>query len=424
MADRRRELVDAGAELVLEQCFQDLLTSVDTRSITSKAGVTTGSFFHHFKNRAEFTEAVLERFSEVWDDSTTRTLTLLGTFTGDGQGNVRRAASSGWSALVGESVLSGVQHLLFVARDQPVTEASSATGADVLRTHHRRTDAALIPAYERGLQDIQREMLPPFTVLDLSIALSALVNGLELRGLVDPDAVRPDLYADLVASLVAAITRPARERAESAGDPADVPAGSRLSVQARELQSGTRTHIAEAAAPLFAERRVGDVRITEIAEAAGVSASTVYHQFGRVSAVAAAGWARHLRELEAISAEPLTSREGPVVRIEQVLSRCIQLGRENRGALEGMVLESVAVAADAPGPAASTTPIAELLLPHIRELRARGVLRRRIDSAALARSVMQLLAMRVLAFPDEAEERIIDDTLGLVLEGALARLER
>ncbi len=423
MPERRRQLVDAGAELVLEQCFQDLLTSVDTRSITSKAGVTTGSFFHHFKNRVEFTEAVLERFAELWEESTDRTLALLGTFGGGGQGNVRRAASSEWSALVGESVLSGLQRLLWVARGQPVTEASSVTGADVLRAHHRRTDAALLPAFERGLRDIGREMLPPFTVLDLLLALTALANGLELRGQVDPEVVRPDLYGDLAASVVMSITRPARERIEPAVT-VDAPSGPRPPGLGRELQRGTRGQIAEAAAPLFADRRVGDVRIAEIADVAGVSASTVYHQFGRVSAVAAAGWMRHLPELEAISAEPLTSREGPVVRMEQVLSRCIQLGRENRGALEGMVLESVTVAVDAPSQPAATTPIGELLLPHIRELRARGVLRRRIDSASLARSVMQLLAMRVLAFPDEPEERIIDDTLGLVLEGALARLER
>jgi len=62
----------------------------------------------------------------------------------------------------------------------------------------------------------------------------------------------------------------------------------------------------------------------------------------------------------------------------------------------------------------------ELLRPHIRELRARGWLRRRIGTSSLARSIVQLVAFRTLGSPGDPTERIIDDTFGVVLEGALA----
>ncbi|MFP5579884.1 MAG: TetR/AcrR family transcriptional regulator [Acidimicrobiia bacterium] len=427
MSDRRAALVDAGVQLALQQSFQDLLTSVDTRSITSAAGVTTGSFFHHFKNRAQFIDAVVERFVELWERSTERTLGLLASsFTGEGEPSVRGAASSEWSGVTEEEVLTGLQHLLWVARDQAVSESDGRMVGDVLRERNDWLDQTLVPSYEQALRAIRREMLPPFTVQELSIGLSALANGLEMRRAVDGDAVRDDLYADFVVSLVTTITRPARERAEErpvGGDRQPVGLTSGVREPARESSRGTRDQIAEAAAPLFVERRVGEVKIAEIAEVAGVSASTVYHQFGRVSAVAAAGWVRHLPELEAIAAEPLTTREGPVRRIEQILTRYIEIARSNRGALEGQVLETVAGASETPGSGAASAPIAALLAAHIRELRTRGVLRRRIDSDSLARSIVQLVAMRLLSRPEESGERIIDDTLGVLLEGALARTD-
>lgn len=421
MPDRRSALVESGVELALHRCFQDLLASVDTRSITSAAGVTTGSFFHHFRNRAEFTDAVIERFQELWTRSTQRTVDLLETFSTD-EGDMRTAASTGWSGLSEEVELAGIQHLLWVARESPISPEATLTGADVLCAQHHVFDETLVPAYERGLRSIRREMVPPFTVHELSIALSALATGLEMRASVDPDAVRSDLFTDLVSVFVTTITRPASERVEEADAP-DVGRVERPSGPLREPTRGTRDQVAEAAAPLFASRRVGEVKIAEIAEVAGVSPSTVYHQFGRVSAVAAASWVQHLPELEAIATEPLTTREGPVVRLEQLLTRFIQIARENRGALEGLVLETVAGASEGHRRAVAG-PIGSLIAAHVRELRTRGVLRRRIDSSGLARSIMQLTAMRVLADADASEERIIDETLGVLLEGALARTER
>jgi AcrR family transcriptional regulator len=424
MPDRRTALVDAGVELVLQQCFQDLLASVDTRSITAKAGVTTGSFFHHFRNRAAFTDAVIERLEELWEHSTERSLSSIATFT-EGM-DFQGAAAAEWQRLQSDERNSGLQHLLLAVPGQPVSEDASRTAADVLAARYAALNAAMLPAYRRGLEAIGREVMPPFTDHDLAVALTALGAGLKARHVADAGSVRPDLYADLVSALVIAVTRPVGEQ---------VPAVETLSeldrpvvvraVVGSDRPGTTWRQIADAAAPLFVDRTVGEVRIAEIAEVAGVSASTVYQRFGSVSAVAAASWARYVPELAAIASEPLTTSEGPIVRMEQVLTRYIQLGRENRGALEGQVLEGVARASGgAPEPTSTLMPLASLLIPHIRELRARGVLRRRIDSEGLARSVLQLTAMRVLASPEEPDERIIDETLGMLLEGALARQVR
>ena len=421
MADRRTALVDAGVELVLQQCFQDLLASVDTRSITGKAGVTTGSFFHHFRNRAAFTDAVIERLEQLWEASTQRSLSAIDGFA-DGV-DFRTAAAAEWHRLESDEQNSGLQHLLLAVAGQLVSDDSTRTARDVLAARYRDLNDAVLPAYRKSLASIGREVMPPFTEHDLAVVLTAIGAGLKARHVADPESVRSGLYVDLVSALVIATTRPVGEQVEVR----EVALLDRQPVSSLEgalpakTEGGTWRQIAEAAAPLFVDRAVGDVKVAEIAEAAGVSASTVYYQFGSVSAVAAAGWAQHFPELEAIASKPLTPSEGPIVRMEQVLTRYIQLGRANRGALEGVVLEAASGAARSSRPAGPPVPVARLLIPHIRELRARGLLRRRINSEGLARSVLQLTAMRVLATPDEPEERVVDETLGVLLEGALAR---
>jgi len=421
--------VDTAYTLLAGQRFQDVLAGLDTRSITSAAGVTTGSFFHHFPNRARFAGAVVERFQAAFAESVDLLIGDMDSLARSAESvdgierpsAVRAVAQGDWERVSADASLADVQHLLWATRRNPISEDTAVTGADVLAGAYQHLLDVSVPVYRRAVAAMDREMLPPFTDTDLAVTFLALVEGLQTVHAVHPEVVRDELFADLVAGALVAFTRP---RAEL-GAPVELPALEATLVRSRRREGEAHiwATIAEAAAPLFAERGVGDVKVTEIAAAAGVSASTVYHHFGRVSAVAAAGWIRHVPELEAIATAPLTGDEGPVLRMEQVLSRFVELGKEHRGALEGLVLETVAGARDPedaePRRLGEMVPLVELLRPHIRELRARGWLRRRIGSLNLARSIMQLVAFRTLAAPADPTERIIDDTYGVVLEGAL-----
>lgn len=82
--------------------------------------------------------------------------------------------------------------------------------------------------------------------------------------------------------------------------------------------------------------------------------------------------------------------------LEQVLGRFVELAKQDRGATEGLILEVLAES----GPVApwnrlhkirSSIPIPSLVIPHVRELRARGLLRRWVDTESLARSMLQLV---------------------------------
>src|SRR3546814_4079042 len=139
--------------------------------------------------------------------------------------------------------------------------------------------------------------------------MTAFAEGMQMRHAVDPEVGRDDLYADAIAAILLGVTRPRVERSDTIPAPELSTLETRFLVHRRpgptaDVPTETWRHIADAAAHLFVDRAPGDVRISEVAVAAGVSTTTVYHHFGTVTAVAAAGWARHVPELEAIASAP------------------------------------------------------------------------------------------------------------------------
>jgi AcrR family transcriptional regulator len=428
--DRRAELVEAGISLLAQQRFQDLLAGVETRAIADEAGVTTGSFFHHFRNRSHFAMAVADAFVDRWsvrvDDLRSEVDKALEP---EDVGSGRRpAAAAEWERLTNPGETPVLQHLLWAVRGQPICDDTGRTAGAALRDGYAHITDAVEARYQHGLRRLGREMLPPFTSRDLTVILTAFAEGLQMRHGVDPEAIRDDLYADAVGAILLGVTRPRVERADTEPAPELSTLESRYLFRRRPEPARnpleTWRQIADAAAHLFVDRGPGDVRVSEVAAVAGVSATTVYHHFGNVTAVAASGWARHIPALEEIAAAPITGEEGPIRRIEQVLLRYVQLARENRGATEALAAQVITESDPSsdrewPRSIREVVPLPGILLPLIRELRTVGRLRRRVETERLARSLVHLCTMQSLLFTGESDERIVDETMTLVFDGAL-----
>lgn len=428
--DRRAELVDTGISLLAQLRFQELLAGVETRTIADEVGVTTGSFFHHFRSRAHFAMAVTDSFVDRWAGRVDHLRSAVNLAVHpEGLSGRRPAAAAEWDRLVHAGETPVLQHLLWAVRDQPIGDDTGRTAGEVLRDGYTDLTSAVESLYQQGLRRIGREMLPPFTSQDFTVIVTAFAEGMQMRHGVDPEAVREDLYVDTVGAILLGLTRPRVERAD------DEPAPELSTLEARflvrrepvepaEVPLETWRHIADSSAHLFVDRGPGDVRVSEVAAAAGVSTTTVYHHFGTVTAVAAAAWAKHIPELEAIAATPISAEEGPIRRIEQVLLRFVQLARENRGATEALAAQVVTEADPAsdrewPRSTRAIVPLPGVLLPLIRELRAVGRLRRRMETERLARSLVHLCTMQSLLFTHESDERIVDETMSLIFDGAL-----
>lgn len=427
-ADRRAELVQAGLDLAAQLRFGDVLDAVETKAVADAAGVGTGSFFHHFRSRRHFAEAATDRWIELWGERVRR-LAAHAVVAAETRGHpgVRDAAGLEWDALVAAGTLESIQHVLWALRDQPLGEGTTRTARDVLADAYAELAAAVRAEYERGMRVIEREPMPPFTQAELEVMTTALAEGLQLRAAVDPDVVRSTLYGDAVAALLLGSTRPRADRSEDRrsveladltmrlGPTADVdgpaPAGERWRA------------IAEAAAPLFVDASPHEVRWSEVAAAAGVPVSTVKLEFASVTAVAAAGCVRHVPELRAIAEVEAAGDADPLLRIEALLLRYVELIRENRGATEALLSEIVAQARTGVGDDGkdmrAVVPLVDMLEPLVGELRRRGRLRRRVEVTRLARSLVHLVTMQGLLFPHESPARVVDETLTMVFDGVL-----
>ncbi len=428
--NRREALIDAGVDLLCRQRFQDLLATVETRAIAEEAGVTTGSFFHHFRNRAHFAQVVADRFVEEWTGRVTRLSGHAKTAVIDsGLRGLRPAAAAEWAGLADSGHRETLQHLLWSARDHVLCDETSRTAGELLADGYRMLTDTVVPTYRRGITTMGREMMPPFTTRDLAVLMAALGEGLQMRAAVDPEGMRDDLYVDAVSVFLLGLTRP-RVQPDDDTPPVDLASlEARFQVQPPPDEPGedpvaTWRHIVDAAAHLFTDRSPSDVRMAEVAAAAGVTPAVVVRQLGTVHAVAALGFGRHLPELEAIAAQPVGDGEDPLGRVEQLLTRYVELVRTHRGAAEAMVTELMAEMRPAPGTERPHSfrehvPLPALLRDPIRELRARGRLRRHIESDRMARSLIHLVTMQALLFPDESIDQIVDQTTVMVFDGAL-----
>jgi len=425
----RAEMVEAGVALGAAESFQALLDGIPVRRIAAAAGVSPGSFHHHFRSRTAFVEAVVDHWAAAWAARSVDLGAQLDAPTREpGVGPMRAAAQREWESLCRADPVDALRHVLWALRAQPVAGAGTRPAGELLQDAYRQREDIVAPLYARGLRGLGREVLPPFTIAEYALIAGALADGLQMRAAVEPGAVRADLYADAVGALVLGFTRP--RGPDGDGDRADLRRlEQRLVVNrtARSEPDGSRPemwrHIVTAAAHLFADRSPDEVGMAEVAAAAGVAEGVVRQHLGTVSAVAAYGWVRHLDRFREVGEGDLGPDEDPLRRIELILVDFVSLARAERGAAEGLVSHLLREMSprrpnDLP-PLRHVVPMPAILAEQIGELRRRGRLRRRIEIERLARSLTHLVTMQALLFPDESEDRIVDETMTLVFDGAL-----
>ena len=302
--DRRQELIEAAWNVMDNMPLAKVFAGATSAAVAQEAGVTTGSFFHHFANSTEFAEALVRSVAAPPTDQDPTTVEFIDALDHmEVTDAIRSVSGHVWEMFTGDEQLAAANRrglLLRAFQDTPLSEpdGDARTIGDLLFRSQRAGELSGISMSEEVLRRSRRTPVDPFTVERMVVALTALFNGLAQRHALDPDAVDDELFADVVTVLVATLTQPVGSRRHVE----DVAAldGLDLSPQARVgalRRDATRRRIVERAAGLFADGW-DEVTASDVADRAGVSTQTVLNAFGSVRSVAAATFGRHVQAAE------------------------------------------------------------------------------------------------------------------------------
>ncbi len=338
----RDRLVAAGLQVHDDLPLSKVLAGATTAAIAARAGVTTGSFFHHFANSAEFADAVALSYMEPPSDISETVDELVGSLQHlDLLEIVRTALTDTWQTYVRDEGIRQRfrgQMMLWSHYQQPLHQPVEGceTVGDVLRTLLRTRQDEATGGWRSLLAATDRTLADPFDVDRVGTALTALFQGLVIRQAVDPGSVDDELFGDITAALAMTITVPLGGRLRDADLDQPLFDDSRLSPQARSgarRRRETRTRITEAATGAFAAGWE-DVSISDIAELAGVSPQTVINLFTSTRAVAASTFVRHVADIRAVATD--ARRLDPTEALRLTLTRlaeCVSADPEPARAL-------------------------------------------------------------------------------------------
>ena len=306
-----------------------MYAGLTTKGVAAEAGVTTGSFFHHFPTAADFADAMALSYMEDHQDQIETVEEMLDALEHDDLVAVMRAnLTDTWQVISSDPDLTrlfrGQMHL-WAHHGQPLHDPApdAPDGAAILRRTYRIRQDDAAKGWAHLLNRIGLTPVEPFTVDRMATALTALLQGLQLRHAVDPSAVDDELFSDVSTLLTAAVLQPVGSRRRRVADVAAPLADNAvLSPQARSgarRRRETRLRIIDAAVGMFAGGW-DSVTASDVAERADVSPQTVLNLFPSVRAVAARTFGRHLPGLittakERIDDDPLGSTRDVLERL-------------------------------------------------------------------------------------------------------------
>jgi AcrR family transcriptional regulator len=205
----RAALLQAGADLMVEQASRDPFASLRLRAICERAGYSTGAFYLHWRNVDEYYASLADHLAA--DDSFNTEFAMLEEVAeNNADANIltaiTRVADSDFQLLL-DSTIWDAMELLNLTWGRTRFRAEAASG-------YRTIDHSTGQAYGGFLAKRGREPRPPFDWDRVGVVLQGVIEGFGIRYKVDPDAVPqstdsdPGLYATTVAALLAVLTRP------------------------------------------------------------------------------------------------------------------------------------------------------------------------------------------------------------------------
>lgn len=383
----RDRLVAAGIRVQDELPLTKVFAGTTSAKVAATADVTTGSYFHHFRNAASFADAMA--LSVLNDHGTPPEVEdLVDALAHIDLAEVFRSALlDTWQIYTSDpDIARSLRTVMglwahhdqplsqdYVIDDRPDDDVTVRTVGEIIALDYRRRNSDAVGGWNYLLERTGRTVLEPFTMDRIAVALSGMFDGLQVIHQVDPEAVDDELFADVAAALALAITVPRGGRVRLADLSGALLDDSHLSPQARSgarRRRTTRRRITEATTEMF-DQGWERVSISEVAETADVSNQTVINLFGSVRGVAAATFARFVPALRE-AAGPMSGDTPPDV-LRRVLTRLAECAAADPEAARALVGERLLAVSQRGGDLADMdirleVPLAETLLPIAYDL--------------------------------------------------------
>jgi AcrR family transcriptional regulator len=200
----RQKLLDVGLTMLREEPAQRVFEKLQAQAVSSRAGVTTGSFYHHFSGQDGYVLALVEHaLGQHPNPPFAEAVAVFEQRIGTGVPFVDAlieacARAVEWRDADGTFAL---QMMVWAkCHRDPVL-------ARRLDRMYQLIEDETTTYYQAILMVVGREMRPPFAVSDFAGTVMALFEGLSLRRAVTPSAVPLDRMGTLLAAIIAFMTR-------------------------------------------------------------------------------------------------------------------------------------------------------------------------------------------------------------------------
>jgi AcrR family transcriptional regulator len=200
--ESREALLQAGVELLRDKTLREVLGALSTRAVARRANRSVGSFFHHWPSAEAYVDDLIAHIFSAGllpenVDEIARGLEELLVDSDDPLAGLHAILNANFADTANDPFFA-VELLL---RSQSNDQVRAG-----LRAFYRQTER-IIPVYESFASALGTQPREPFDYVTVSVALTALLEGLVLRALVDPDRVPPTLYGDLVLAFLTVLFR-------------------------------------------------------------------------------------------------------------------------------------------------------------------------------------------------------------------------
>jgi AcrR family transcriptional regulator len=207
----RAQLLQAGAELLLDQAERAPFSAVRLRGLCRQAGLSTGAFYVHWANLEEYYDALARHLTEEDELAFKADFDTLSGIAGQDAGDALTAITR----LAEEDIRLLTANPLWDAMELVALTWGRANFREQLVSGYATIDRTTGEIYGAVLAKRGREPRPPLDWDGIGAILQALAEGLGLRHKIDPAAAPAsaestfDLYALAASAVLAVLTRPA-----------------------------------------------------------------------------------------------------------------------------------------------------------------------------------------------------------------------